>query len=531
MQPVDGNANSLWHSAASRSVFGRLTRWCNSPYALWLLIGIGVLRTAILLLTYPPAHGPDSLTYFLYAERLTGQDFPALAQLVPPLYPYLILVTYKWLGSAYWLVALQVVMAVTIAPLYYLSIRRYSPILACLAGLVIVADVQHGIVFNLLSTEPLYAFLLACLIYVLLAAFERQRLHTDRVAWRWFLAVGGIVALLLLTRPVAKFMIVPVALLVWVIVRHWRPAVVTIVGFAGVVAGYALLSLVVVGQVEGLTSGLYMALRPTILQERARLEAGGQAGSPAADCQRGDEDCSTPEGAAEPDAPTGGAALRDLGYIWERVRNILLGEQFGDYLAQVGASTLDFLSLSGQQYGYDPVLPGEVQCVASEARAEGVTPEWFGAFHASWALPSDPETLTALREIVPAVYTAMCPSLPNVPALRSGVDYVAFRYRSLARPEHQLLFWYGGVFLLAVVMPSARRYLPLLLTMAMLLLYHALISAVSLNVQPRYVVVTNPFRAVLLTAMVVLLVRAGAALVERVWGWRSQKAEGRPPEG
>ncbi len=47
-------------------------------------------------------------------------------------------------------------------------------------------------------------------------------------------------------------------------------------------------------------------------------------------------------------------------------------------------------------------------------------------------------------------------------------------------------------------MPRARRFLPLMITMVMLIFYHALISAVSLNVQPRYALVINPFRAVMI---------------------------------
>jgi hypothetical protein len=78
-----------------------LSRIATQRWVIGLLLVLGLGRALLSLLAYPPAHGADSLAYFFYAERLYGLDLPGLGQVVPPLYPILILISYKWLGSAY----------------------------------------------------------------------------------------------------------------------------------------------------------------------------------------------------------------------------------------------------------------------------------------------------------------------------------------------------------------------------------------------------------------------------------------------
>lgn len=501
-----------------------INKWASSRYILWLLIAAGVARTIVLFMAYPPAHGPDSLAYFLYSERLAGQDFPMLARLVPPLYSYFILITFKGLGSVYWLIALQACMAITIAPLYYLSLRRYSPVLAVLASLVIVADVQGAIVFNFTSTEPLYTFLLALLVYTITAAFEHWNARETRSWWQAFLMVGVLVGLLFLTRPVAKFMVVPVVLVAWIVTRRWQPAAVTTAGFVIVVALHSVFSLMVVGQVEGLSAGMYMALKPTVVIEQAQVENGDLIDSPLADCETGVDTCLTESISLSPGNSATRADVYQTTFIWERVRAFLFGEQFGNYVMRMVNGTLDFLALSGQQYGYDPDLPGDVQCAGADTQPDGITTEWLESSHMRWALPYDDDILPTLRTIVPPITTALCPPLKNAPVARSLVDYVALHYRSLARPRNQLALWYGGVFLLALIIPTARRWLPLLLSLFTLLIYHALISAVALNVQPRYVVVTNPFRAILLVSAVCLAVQGAVVLAQRIQSARQKNS-------
>jgi hypothetical protein len=81
------------------------------------------------------------------------------------------------------------------------------------------------------------------------------------------------------------------------------------------------------------------------------------------------------------------------------------------------------------------------------------------------------------------------------------------------------MLWYGSLWLLGLFVPwIRRRYLPLILTGSVYLFNHALISAVIDNVQPRYTVVTNPFRALLLLSLLYLilgLIVQGIARVRR----------------
>src|SRR5690606_4119417 len=115
--------------------------------------------------------------------------------------------------------------------------------------------------------------------------------------------------------------------------------------------------------------------------------------------------------------------------------------------------------------------------------------------------------------------TILCPPLPDVPAVREVVDFVNFRYRSLGRPNPML--WYGALLVLALVIPWARRrYLTLVLAGSAYLFNHALISAVIHNIQPRYVVLTHPFRAMLLLTLVFIIAGLLWQMVKRVFDRR-----------
>jgi hypothetical protein len=105
------------------------------------------------------------------------------------------------------------------------------------------------------------------------------------------------------------------------------------------------------------------------------------------------------------------------------------------------------------------------------------------------------------------------------------VDYLMFRYRSLGRPQPYL--YYGGLILLVLFLPWARRYRLVLWSAGGILLYHTLISAVIDNVQPRYVLVINPFRAILLALLALILLQLGVLLVD--WVTTRRKKTATPP--
>ena len=120
--------------------------------------------------------------------------------------------------------------------------------------------------------------------------------------------------------------------------------------------------------------------------------------------------------------------------------------------------------------------------------------------------------MAAFRPRLEAFLRSLCPPLPHVPQFRSAVDFLSWRYRSLGRPQPYL--WYGALVALVLLLPWARRYAVPVAASGVVLLYHALISAVIANVQPRYVVVVNPMRAILLCTLIYLVLRLAGYAVD-----------------
>jgi hypothetical protein len=189
------------------------------------------------------------------------------------------------------------------------------------------------------------------------------------------------------------------------------------------------------------------------------------------------------------------------------------------YALTVWGNLEDFLKMSGQQLRGEET-PAAVQCSDPDGQADALTVEdtfksgWGWAFGARSYIDNNFEEF---REALRGIWTALCPPWPESPAMRQIVDTFNFRYRTLGRPQPML--WYGSLWLLGLFVPwIRRRYLPLILTGSVYLFNHALISAVIDNVQPRYTVVTNPFRALLLLSLLYLilgLIVQGIARVRR----------------
>jgi hypothetical protein len=165
--------------------------------------------------------------------------------------------------------------------------------------------------------------------------------------------------------------------------------------------------------------------------------------------------------------------------------------------------------LSGQQLGLESGTPSAVQCENVEDKIADLTIDdtfgygWTWAWGARDYIDSNFEDFRAHWGRIRGL---LCPPLPDSETLRDIVDSLAFRYRSLGRPNPML--WYGTLFLLVSIIPWARKqYLDLVLTASVFLFNHAFISAIIDNVQPRYVVVTNPFRSILLLVLVFIGVR------------------------
>ena len=178
------------------------------------------------------------------------------------------------------------------------------------------------------------------------------------------------------------------------------------------------------------------------------------------------------------------------------------------YAQTVWGNLRSFLRLTGQQL-VDEQTPSAAQCENVQAWVNSLTVE--DTYQAGWGWAWGirdyiDNNFDAFRAILRPIRTAMCPPWPDSPAMREVVDYFSFRYRSLGRPNP--IPWYAGVILLTLIIPWIRQqYLTLVLTASIYLLNHALISAVIDNVQPRYVMVTNPFRALLLLMLLYFVAR------------------------
>jgi hypothetical protein len=487
---------------ALRRLSERLQILCSFRQMAWVLFGLGFLRALLSLLAYPPAHGADSLAYFFYAERLNGLDISNLSQVVPPLYSALILVSYKWLGSIYWLVGAQFVMSAALAPLYYLALKPYQPVFALLSALVILLDFQTATPFNFISTEPLYIWLLAVTFYL----FMRQLQKTPPQGWLLADTLPGLsLLLLMLTRAVGRFLIVPLAAIFWLRTRHWKRTLVFIGGFVAYLMIYSLLSQIWLGGVEGSTSSDYM-VTGVVLRNKDWLTP--ENGPASAEFIEMNERCTEL-----------GLRFYDCYYTvrgsWDGMIGLVINTtlesvtaNWWPYVEGIWQRTNAFLSLSGQQVGIDPGLPSEVQCQMTDAQIDALTPE--STLGRGWGWTWGIRDYISLnfedfRERYRQMRMALCPPLSGSSMAKDVVDYLMFRYRSLGRPQPYL--YYGLLTLLVFVPRWARRYWVVLLTAGALLLYHALISAVINNVQPRYVMVTNPFRAILLTLLVFLIFR------------------------
>lgn len=482
----------------------------KNRWIVWVLFALGLARGLLGLLAYPPALGADVAAYYFYAQRLAGLELSGLAEVVPPLYPVLILISFNWLGSAYPLVALQWLMSAALAPLYYDAIKRIDPLLALVVGLVVLFDYQTALMFNFISTEPLYVLLLALSFNLFMRASWRDASYTTTAA------AGVSLLLLLLTRAVGRFLIIPLALVHLLRVRSWRHTLALIAGFGLSLGAYSLLSQLALNQVEGVSSSTYM-VTDVVLRNRGWLDPAN--GPATAEFVELDEYCN--------DRAKFYICYQDLhgtadGLVPLMVNTALevIRANLVPMVSSTWANLNEFLKLSGQQLGFDESSPGEAQCRNVEERINALTPQDLRGRIWAWGAQDYVESnFEVFRAHLLTLQTILCPPLPDLPAVREVVDFVNFRYRSLGRPNPML--WYGALLVLALVIPWARRrYLTLVLAGSTYLFNHALISAVIHNVQPRYVVVTNPFRAMLLLTLVFIIAGLLWQMAKRVFDRR-----------
>jgi hypothetical protein len=174
------------------------------------------------------------------------------------------------------------------------------------------------------------------------------------------------------------------------------------------------------------------------------------------------------------------------------------GNEFADLVID---SFNEFLRQPGIQYHHELGIPSDVQCANIDTKVQRETETYL---EKDWMLYGASDmSYERLSPIIRDIATAMCPPWPDNAQVRELVDRLALRYRSISRPHPYL--WYGAIGLLVLVIPWARRYLYPVLLAGAILANHAAISALVLNVQPRYIAVTNPYKGFLLLALLFIL--------------------------
>ncbi len=503
-------ADLAWRSPQFTSIQHRLSLIYNSRYTPWLLLLLGLLRTVVFVIAYPPAHGADSSDYFLYAAQFKGLDAPIVFELIYPLYPLLIYLTYYVLGSIYWLIGFQLVLSAMQGVIFYWGLRLYSPALGFVVALMVLGDAQTGILYNFTSTEPLYMFLLNLAFCLYLVQLKRP---ADRRIQRGDILLGVSLALVLLMRPVGRYLIVPFGVLFLLGTRSWWRTAVVVVSFGAVLVVSLIFNQIVFDQFELNGGGSFMLNRPLV--KSGLLEADdGPASARVVELQ-----------AACPESKGRNRCFVEQMGSWPAVRKLhadayqeMLKKHGPEFAERVMNEFTDFLRLPGLQY-HGSVKPSDVQCADIDAKTERETEQYveqdimlYGASDA---------TFEKLRPIIYDISSAMCPPWPDNDTVSSAVEQLAVRYRSLARPKPYL--WYGALGVLVMLIPWARRlYLFPVLLAGAILANHAAISAVVLNVQPRYIAVTNPYKGFLLLMLFYIV---GLFLLRLADGWLASRHE------
>ena len=363
---------------------------------------------------------------------------------------------------------------------------------------------QTGILYNFVSTEPIYMFLLNLAFCVFVYQVKRpskQRLQ------RGDIMLGLLLALTLLARPVGRYLIVPFGFLFLLSTRSfWRSAVVAI-SYGIILVASMVFNQIIFDQFELNGGGRFMLNRPLI--ESGLLDENNGTAS---------------ERILELKDLCLNADSRNLCLIeemgsWAAVQN-LYAEAYQEMLQTRGNEFAelvieyfnDFLRQPGIQYHHALGVPSDVQCADIDTKVQRETETYL---EKDWILYGASDmSYEKLSPIIRDVATAMCPPWPDNAQVRETVDQVAVRYRSISRPRPYL--WYGAIGLLTLAIPWARRYLFPILLAGAILANHAAISAMVLNVQPRYIAVTNPYKGVLVLALLFVVGTIAIRLIDEV---------------
>jgi hypothetical protein len=480
-------------------IWGKIRAFLNSRYAIIALILLGIIRVIIALLAYSPADGADASDYYLHAAYLSGADIPADFASFSPLFPLLVAVSYYGLGNFWLILIVQWLMSIGQGLLYFLGLRGYSPLFAFLIAPAIIVDMQMAVMFNFASTEPIYMFLLAAAYALLLTQVKRENIRHGH--WGDVLFAVTLVALAL-ARPVAQFIFVPFIVIFLMGTRNfWRTGLVLLsylLIFFAFNIGYDALFFSE-DDIQPVAANSVMISRP-LLELGLLYEDSGEFSANLAHLVA---DCPSTVQARTSCLIEAYGSRQAYSQVLRSAFIEMLQAHSVEYLGFLFDGFSDFLRLTGQQFR-DGVSPADVQCADLGARSQRTLQTYL---EVDWLVVEiSPELEIKLAKLIDDFTAQMCPPAQSNLTIRQIVDWIAFRYRSISRPNPYL--WVAVLTILILILPRVRPLWLPLLAAAGLLSYHAAISAVILNVQERYVIVTNPFKTILVLATIVVTIYA-----------------------
>lgn len=478
----------------------RLNQFASQRQILWGLLLLGMIRSVLMLLAYPPAHGADSYTYFLQAEQLLGNlTAPRLAELAHPLYPYFLVATWKLTGTIWSTIALQALMSASIPAMFYIGLKRYSPLLGMIVAAALLFDVQTAIFFNFTSTEPLYTFLLCAAVVLLLIEMKERQTHWSKL----ILGLGVLLFFVSVARPVGRFLILPFAFLMLVRNRSIRPFLMLVLGF-----GITYFAFTTMHQslnrasdnAPGIESGTAQVARIT-----GRLEFISEENGPnTALYLEVRESCDT-------DILN---CLADAGGSWGNGLDIMIGvaletirANFNEYSRLFTQNLLNFLGLTSEQYR--EISPASVHCSDADRVLDSIEENPRNYIWGRY-LEEDAYTESGradLRILITPIINAICPPSPESLFLRSIVDGISGIQNWLIEQSTPLASYPLLALLVIFVGWVRREFLIPVSILGITLLNHAVISAIVFNVQPRYVAVVNSMRFALLIILAYILLK------------------------
>lgn len=484
---IDGNLQANVWGVLSH----RIMSFLESRYAWICVLLIGLACSGFTLAAYAPADGADSNDYYLYAAYIAGIDLPEIAASVKPMYPLFIAINRYVLHNFDLIWVWQVFFAAIRGILVFGAIKRYHPILGFACAIVVVCDMQVNYTFVQVATEPLYIFLLITAFCVLMRANPAQIRY-----WWWDVLLCVLLVFLIETRTVARLLWLPLLLVFAIKVRDVKRLAVVLGLFAITFFSFQLV-------LHGLNATMLvnenekMLIRPLAeldLLDRSVGDANEQIVGILQDCQEQQSNSTQvnclftdPEQAA-----TNSQLLRDS-YL----------EAFTQHaerlIPKIARHYIAFLRMSGLQHIGDP-SPADVQCANVAERAQRNSDTYL--LHEWQALTIPPTQSDNIQDQIHQFTRQMCPPLPTSDQLQHLFDQVAIFYNILAPSDPHIL--YGMLLFVVTIIPWMRRYWLLTVTAFGIVTYHALVSAVLSNVQARYAVVINPFRAILMTTSLFL---------------------------